>query len=1351
MSSQSTKTMTAAQQGRRETSFIETSGGLLTEQLVIKLRDESCSEDAVQPETFKLTGDSDIETATDLESEISEAWEDLKERWDTVSQNSEIFGMDTSTARTKWIIPLLESLGFDPAYQQANLVADNLKADLSHLGWSPEDQLGEQIVDGTPPITHLIQPDKDESLDSGSHIGSDRKSPHDELQQFLNAADQQWSIVTDGLKLRLLRDYYHTYTRGYIEFDLENIFTNRNYEDFRALYRLCHASRFVESSLDEDKDKVELPIEELYQVALSTGVKIGQDLQENVVNALETLGNGFLNDEIREAIEEGGQGSAEDYYQDLLYVVYRLLFLMFTEQRGMMSQRNSLYIKEYSITRLRERAEEHGEGDRNTDLWEGVKTTFHLVGKGDDSLGVPGYNGDLFDDDNLNFILKAECPNDKLLSAVHDLCYIEQDGYRQRISYADLGVEEIGAVYESLLEFTPQLAKSVVELGNRTISADSFYLDDRGMERKETGSYYTDPGLVDELIQDSLKPVVEDRINYNAPTKVQEEQLLNLSVCDPACGSGAFLIAANNFLGQKLAEIRSESSYPDDQTVRQARRSVVQYCIYGVDLNPMAVELAKVSLWINSAVEDQPLNFLDHHIKQGNSLIGTTPELIASGIPDDAYETSKGRKNHVGTNIRRLVRKQNKRVQSELTWYDNDQSEYISLSENLNQIDETRAKDVNKKERVYQKLRQSQSFQRELIAHDVWTAAFYWPLEKYQEQIEVSGLEKDKYLEEYEEEFPTPKNIERIRREIIEAENKPLNDLQGIQKLCEKARQIAKRESFFHWKLEFPEVFSESDGFDCILGNPPWDRLIFQAKEFFAVTAPEVVDSSLTKSERQGIIDEFEVENPQLYSNYINAKKRVQNQKKFIKNSNRYPLTSHGIINLYAPFAEIALTKLNKKGASGIIVPTRIATASNTQEYFRTIVEKKQLNSLYDFQNKSGIFPDVHKQFKFSLLTLYGESMPQNNFELAFHLTRVDELADENKKYNLSPEDIEAVNPNTKTCPTFHNSTDANLIVDIYRKNTILKSYEEKEDLWDINLRRMFNNTDDDDVFERKWDLEKQGWSLSNNVFVKNGLKAYPLYESKLINQYDYRFATYEGLDKNKIENKKPKKVGITKKNDISYNIYPSYWVKEEDYNAKWEFDEDWHLVLRKVTNSTNRRTVIASVIPKAATEDSVNHLIGCSAEEATLLLACLNSYVLDYVARQKVGGENLKQYTAEQLPIPTPETFDTLQVDGVPIKNRIVESVLKLMHTGEDLTPLPYELDCRKKPWSFTNPSGKSREEIRFELEALLAHAYSRTISDLDKIFNSFQQVEQEDIRNYGYYRTREEIKSRFEEINVK
>ncbi|MFC7116722.1 hypothetical protein ACFQH2_19695 [Natronoarchaeum sp. GCM10025703] len=323
-----------------------------------KLRQRHCGESAVRPETFALPNTEPPEEA-DIEAEIGDTWDTLRERWDELTMDETLFHMDVSDARTKWILKLFQNLGFEPVFQRENLEAGGIEANLSHKGW-PDGEIESygEMEGRTAPIIHTVEPEQklDEKPEDAPRGA---KSPHDTLQEFLNASDEHdWAVVTNGLTLRVLRDFYHTYTRGYVEFDLENLFTNRNYGDFRALYRLCHATRFINPVIADEDDDVETPLEQLYQVALATGVKVGQDLQENVVNALETLGNGFLNPEIEAALEDGGQDAAEVYYQDLLYVVYRLLFLMFAEQRGMMSQRDSLFTEEYSITKLRERAEQ---------------------------------------------------------------------------------------------------------------------------------------------------------------------------------------------------------------------------------------------------------------------------------------------------------------------------------------------------------------------------------------------------------------------------------------------------------------------------------------------------------------------------------------------------------------------------------------------------------------------------------------------------------------------------------------------------------------------------------------------------------------------------------------------------------------------------------------------------------------------------------------------------------------------------------------------------------------------------------------------------------------------------------
>jgi hypothetical protein len=1027
----------------------------------------------VEPETFAFPETETPQSSAQFEERVSEVWEDLVERWDEISRDNEVFGMDISAARTKWMLQLFERLGFKPEYEKKTLSANGVEAKLSHHGWVPRDavQTGGEAPDATPPVLHMVQPDPVHLLDDGDHAGSNGKSPHDDLQTYLNASEQlTWSVVTDGLNLRLLRDYYHTYTRGYIEFDLENIFTNRNYEDFRAFYRLCHASRFVESvGVDKDDEEVETPVEQLYQIALSTGMKVGQDLQKNVISAIETLGTGLLSPKIRDYLEAGGEEEAKEYYQEILLLVYRLLFLLYAEQRGMMASRDSLYSNEYSITNLREEAEiRQGEGDRNTDLWHGLQATFRLVEKGDDELGVPCYNGMLFNSERLDWIPESECSNEALLDAIEDLTLIEHEGIHQRISYADLGVEEIGSVYESLLEFTPKLATEVIELEDRTISHGEFYLDDGGTERKETGSYYTDPGLVRELVKSALKPVVEDGLEDATATAKQEDALLNISVCDPASGSGAFLIAANNFLAQRLARIRSDSEYPPENKVREARRDVLQHCIYAVDLNPMAVELAKVSLWINSAVEDQPLNFLNHHIKCGNSLVGTNSGLLEDKFPVNAYETSGGRDWHVGNKIRKRVRKKNKErskdsSESSLQQWGAGKEDYIDIAEQLEVIEEEDTEDIKKKRQLYDELRQSEAFQREKLAYDIWTAAFYWPMDNSAS------------------EYPSPSTIEKIRRN-------PYPDDKKLKELKQRAAQIAEQQKFFHWELEFPEIFNDGkNGFDCTLGNPPWEKVKAEQKEWFAGKREDIA-SSTSKNHRTKLICQLQDENPDLYQAWKQEQRDSENTSKFIRESGRFPLSGTGDTNTYPIFTELcSIEILGDRGRSGIVVKTGIATDYHTQKLFSKLVNENRLISLYDFVNKRDLFPDVATRERFCLLTVAGHENKNPEFEFSFFNWALEELHEEDSKYRLSAQDIQAINPNTNNCPVFQTKQDRDITVSLYSEHPILVNDVQNENTWGISYYRMVDMTNDSDFFSDNTleDLQSKGLELDEfNKFV---------------------------------------------------------------------------------------------------------------------------------------------------------------------------------------------------------------------------------------------------------------------------
>ena len=617
---------------------ISTRGGVITAEFLENMKSETVKNPLIKPQTFATFNKPAPENQSKLDEQIYNSFKNLVERWDAISNFYE--NMDISDTRKKWIIPLLRELGFDPQFNREVVLVEGderLKFKLSHRGWvSPKAPLIQTVV-------------AKQELEVKHIDGGRRRSPHDEMQTFLNVSkEHKWGIVTNGILFRILRDFFHSTTKGYVEFDVENIMRSRNYHEFMAFYRIAHASRFL-----EDEEGIS-PLEQFYKESVAAGVKVGQNLQGNVKKAIEVLGNGFLTHEhIQKMIED--EEFCLSYYSEILRVIYRILFLLYAEQRAMLPTRDSLYIEEYGISHLREIAERLKGEDNYYDLWEGLKVTFEMLSKGCEPLKVFPYNGSLFDDANIPTIQELKIKNHDLLEAIRCLTLIEEERLLKRINYLDLGVEEIGSIYESMLDFTPRVLASELEINGLRVPANSFFLDPRGSARKTSGSYYTNPRLVDELINSALKPVAEKKMEE---AEDKEGAIISLRVCDPACGSGAFLIAATNYLGKELAKVRTEQSEPPDNDMRQARRDVLQHCIYGVDLNPMAVELAKVSLWIDAAVKDLPLNFLDHHIKCGNSLIGVTPELIEKGIPDIAFKIVKGDDKEFSKKIREKNKKE---------------------------------------------------------------------------------------------------------------------------------------------------------------------------------------------------------------------------------------------------------------------------------------------------------------------------------------------------------------------------------------------------------------------------------------------------------------------------------------------------------------------------------------------------------------------------------------------------------------------------------------------------------------------------------------------------------------------
>lgn len=1297
---------------------IRTSGGLLSSEFIQSARSETSGNDLFAPETF-TDPEGRHRPKKELDEFLKNAWADFCERFDEVRLSLKKW--EGEEARRRWTLPILDRiLGFDPKFiPGSGRIKEGPKA--SHRGWS----------DPAAPPVHIIPPSQELDEKIGTARGA--RTPHDVLQRVLNTSGKPgWGIVTNGRALRLLRTYHHIITPGYVEFDLENIFVERQFSDFRAFLRLAHSSRFRPVTVGK------LPLETFYAQSIATGIKAGEDLRQNVKEAIESLGTGLLSANPSLAADLSRDPvKCKEYYMELLRVVYRILFLLYAEQRAMLPTRDSVYAEEYGLTSLRRRAQQPGwSTDENQDLWWGLLTTFQLLKEGCPELKVYPYNGSLFDNGLLPMVAPLSCDNHSMLETIRFMSFIKKGGILQRISYLDLGVEEIGAIYESLLDYSPRVREKSEVVDDVPRRAKEFVLESSGGTRKTTGSYYTNPALVNALIQGALAPIAEQAVaDAGEGTEAQERALLSLKVCDPACGSGAFLIAATDFLGKQLANIRAGSDYPEPQELRKARRDVLQHCIYAVDINPMAVELAKVSLWIDSAVKDLPLNFLDHHFRTGNTLLGMTLALAATPVPQNAFQPISGDDKEVSKQVRRQAAKEETQTTLEEHGRECVKEEAKALA-NLASSPELTIDEVEAKRRDYARLQESEEWKLAKFAADAWTSAFFWPMDQRS----------------------PPAPTESILRRLRSGEQNGTVDTRTL----EMVESIAQENLFFHWHLEFPDVFyGERPGFDCVLGNPPWERIKLQEKEFFEGRDASIAQAPNTAQRRQ-LIAGLPRKDPQLWESYHQALRKSEWQSKFLRSSGRFPWTSGGDINTYSVFAEHNADILSSRGRAGFVVPTGIAVDETNMEFFGALVQEDRLATLIDFENREGLFHDVDRRYRFCLLTI-GARAKDEKSRFAFFLTNPAQMEEGERFFELSKEDFELLNPNTRTCPLFRTQRDAEISMKLYRRVPVLVNRRLGQDPWGVRFFTMLHMSNDSHLFQTREDLKGKGFDLDGNVFVKGEERFLPLYEAKMIWQFDHRYGSFAG--KEDAGSSLPE-TPLDSYQDPRYCVQPRYWVPERDAvaathrfvtgseavgNARLNGEVErgspppsWHLGFRDITNSTNERTVIATILPFSAVGHSLSLLFPSRAPaEVACLLANLQTFAFDYIARQKVGGTHLSFFLVEQFPVLPPSAYPS------DIAALIGPKVLELLYTSNDMSPLASQLGFLGADG---NPRGpfiwdeERRFHLRCELDAIFFHLYGLSKEEVEYILGTFPIAKRKDIERHGSYRTKEVILAEYD-----
>ena len=566
-----------------------------------------------------------LESGTKVKDEIARAWADAQDYWRIFQRKLDTLKPDatgTTETRNLWIVPLLGLLKYDLEFQKAGTEINGKNYAISH-----------RVTNRGQTPLHIVGIRDPAGLDRKPANATLRMSAHAVVQEFLNLDEQLYGLVTNGRMLRLLRDSSRLIKQSYLEFDLERIFTDGLFADFAILYRLLHATRLPLSS----EAAAESLIERYHQDSLDSGARIREGLSAAVENAILTFGNGFIahsdNENLRELLASG-QLTADDYYKSLLRLIYRLLFLMVIEERGLVfpakatQKQREIYTRSYSVARLRGLAEKRYLADkRQNDLWLALLSTFRLFEAGGpgEKLGLKPLAGDLFDSEALGELERCHLSNDALLACLRSLGLYQHPASKQliRVNYAALNVEEFGSVYEGLLEYEPAVD---------TDSISPSFTFKRGDERSATGSHYTPDDLVQPLIKHSLDHLIADRLTKPDP----EKELLDLRVADIACGSGHILLAAARRIATELAIVRTGEEQPSPTAYRTALRDTIRTCIYGVDLNPLAVELCKVALWLEAHNPGEPLNFLDHRIKCGNAIVGyVRREEVDAGVPQE--------------------------------------------------------------------------------------------------------------------------------------------------------------------------------------------------------------------------------------------------------------------------------------------------------------------------------------------------------------------------------------------------------------------------------------------------------------------------------------------------------------------------------------------------------------------------------------------------------------------------------------------------------------------------------------------------------------------------------------------
>lgn len=1165
-----------------------------------------------------------------------------------------------------------------------------------------------------------------------------RKTPSAWLQNLLNVNSAAlWGMATDGMRLRLLRDNDSLTRPALIEIDLDKIFRENLHDEFTVFWLLCHHTRFGKGDGNPD----DCTLERWRGLGNTEGVTARDRLRDGVELALYHLGTGFLEHpansglrarllakaptpapkvEVREDDENTPKEpptprlAVQDFHKQLLRMVYRLIFLMTAEDRDVLldpsatDAAEALFRTGYSTDKLRERSRQRAAWDRHADAYQGIRVLNRAARAGEPRLGIPALGG-IFAEDQCPDIDDLPILNQRFLQALYHLSWMQHAKSLVRINWRDMETEELGSVYESLLELTPAITENAAKfyfVGGEGDDAEERLGTVKGNSRKTTGSYYTPDSLVQLLLDRTLDPVIDQVIAANPGNP---DALLELDIIDPACGSGHFLLGAARRVANKLAELRTEGS-ATEVDYRQAMRDVIGHCIYGADRNPFAIELCRLALWLESIEPGRPLGFLDSRLVCGDSLVGVfKPEMLKHGIPDEAFAQLTGDDKETAT----AFRKWNKELRKGGGMF----REYaipediVAAADELIAMPSDSLKDIAAQAAAYVDLMGKEEWVLFKRACDAYVSAYFVP----KKPVAAGALEAGHSA------LAAANIISRSGIPTSETVYSTLRDGSAQPPFINAAEQIQA----LHWFLTFPSVMQKG-GFDVVVGNPPWERIKLQEQEFFASRAPEIANAA-NKAARERMIAELgnareDSADRLTFEEFEAAKRNAEAASLFVRSpaevGGRYALTGQGDVNTYALFAELFKDLANRSGRAGMVVPTGIATDATTAPFFAHLVEDRRLASLVDFENSRAIFPSVHRSYKFSILSLGHD---EQEAEFSFFLTDPSQLSDSRRRFKLSPAQIAQINPNTKTAPMLRSAADAELVASLYSANQ--------------TLSQRTSGTE----FYRCIDVNKDVVHLSRYVGEANG-ETLPLYEGKMLSFFNHRAGGYEHRGDSRGHRVLPESSTIDLQNP-SFEPTP-YWrvsakVVRDRLPKTW--NHNWLIAYKDVSAATNERSLIGCVMPLYGTDYSIRLCFPeGSPKQKALFLGMLNSVVFDYVLRQKMNGLHVSDYIIKQLP--------TVDLADDSSSGWAADAILELSYTTHSMEAFARDLGYIGHPFAWDEDR---RSLLRAELDAYFARKYGLTRTELRYVLDpadvmgadypseTFRGLKNKEFQRHQEYRT--------------